>query len=631
MVVQQILGRKSMNIVATPSLEWFLNEVDQVTDYPFQGTFEEVKENPFVILHTSGSTGIPKPVFVTHGTIASNDAYQMIPYLGGMPTFIDYIRGKRLFLAFPMFHAANLGLIAISIYAGVTCVLPPPVPLTVDIIDKAHTLGNLQGSLLPPSMILEVYHNSEYLANMLQRLNFVAYVGGTLNKHIGNALSTKIKLITCMGTTEAMWYPFEVHDSSADWQYIPISPYFGHIFRPHVEGLSELIIQRNANCSLFQGVFSTFPKIDEYATSDLYERHPTNQERWRCCGRKDDIICFNNAEKLNPVTMETIISGHVKVKHAIIGGQGQFQASLLIEPKVHPASLGEAEQFINDIWPIIKEANQDCPAHGRILRSFVLLTNPEKPLPTTAKGTVQRFAALKLYADELNALYMPAALSTAQKQDEPTEPIPSISVPAKPIPELSRAGPEGQSEASILCLPAELDVRIEIAVHRLLHTILVQRLGPALIQMVSQICQPLPLQAKPTDLPNGHSNPPEHIEKQPMANGQNNIQAGLLSEGTLSNGVSPSYGQTIGPKASDSRTLKEYLYQILSDDMYLYGVTDDADLFECGLDSLQAVALVKCINSFLASTKQDATPIRARTVYENPSIKQLLSTIESRV
>lgn len=152
---------------------------DDVKEYPYNGTFSEMRDKTFVILHTSGSTGIPKPVFVTHGTFACNDAHQLIPDLGGKPTTVEYFKRKRLFLAFPLFHAANLTFtIGYSVYSGVICVLPPPGPLTADVVNAVHTYGNLDGSLLPPSIIIDLYNNPEYLINMTRKLEFAAYVGG---------------------------------------------------------------------------------------------------------------------------------------------------------------------------------------------------------------------------------------------------------------------------------------------------------------------------------------------------------------------------------------------------------------------------------------------------------------------
>jgi aryl carrier-like protein len=117
------------------------------------------------------------------------------------------------------------------------------------------------------------------------------------------------------------------------------------------------------------------------------------------------------------------------VKSALIGGQGKSQASLLVEPYTYPKSAEEEDQYIKDIWPSVLQANHSCPAHGRIMKGFVMLAKPEKPISRAGKGTVQRHAALKLYESEFKQLYDRAqttpkreAVPAAVLQDNPRNP-----------------------------------------------------------------------------------------------------------------------------------------------------------------------------------------------------------------
>jgi hypothetical protein len=119
----------------------------------------------------------------------------------------------------------------------------------------------------------------------------------------------------------------------------------------------------------------------------------------------DNIIAFTTAEKLNPITIESTISTNPKVKSALISGQSKFQASLLIEPHVYPQTEKEEEQLIKDIWPTVLEANRSGPAHGRIIKHFIILSHPEKPIPRAGKRTVQRQGALQPYKAEFKELY----------------------------------------------------------------------------------------------------------------------------------------------------------------------------------------------------------------------------------
>lgn len=168
----------------------------------------------------------------------------------------------------------------------------------------------------------------------------------------------------------------------------------------------ELVfVRKDANGRRQQGVFYTFPDAQEWATKDIFKRHPDFEDYWMYQGRIDNIIVFSNGEKLNPVSIEGAVMANAKVKGAVVVGHQRFQPALLIEPASHPASEEEKEKFINELWPLVDEINKDTVAHGRINRSFIGLTDSAKPFPRSGKGSIQRAAALKLYEDEINTLY----------------------------------------------------------------------------------------------------------------------------------------------------------------------------------------------------------------------------------
>lgn len=118
-----------------------------------------------------------------------------------------------------------------------------------------------------------------------------------------------------------------------------------------------------------------------------------------------DIIVFSNGEKLNPVTIEEIVSDHPELRGALVAGQGRFQPSLLLEPVTHPETEDEAKALIDRVWPLVVSANKETVAHGQIGREFIRLSSPEKPFLRAGKGTIQRAATLKLYKDEIDELY----------------------------------------------------------------------------------------------------------------------------------------------------------------------------------------------------------------------------------
>lgn len=62
-----------------------------------------------------------------------------------------------------------------------------------------------------------------------------------------------------------------------DWPYLKVSPVLGHEYR-HISGdLYEQVIVRDETPDLCQGVFSTFPSLQEWYMKDVYSPHPTKK------------------------------------------------------------------------------------------------------------------------------------------------------------------------------------------------------------------------------------------------------------------------------------------------------------------------------------------------------------------
>lgn len=82
-------------------------------------------------------------------------------------------------------------------------------------------------------------------------------------------------------------------------------------------------------------------------------------------------------------------------------------------------------------------------------------------------------------------------------------------------------------------------------------------------------------------------------------------------------------------RETDSRLhdLRHGIYAAIQEGTYLEDVTDEADLFECGLDSLQVTALVSEINVYLRKSRPDLSLITRKVLYENSTVSKLLSTM----
>ncbi|KAK0507032.1 hypothetical protein JMJ35_010490 [Cladonia borealis] len=377
---------------------------DQVKHYPFVKTFAEAQQDPFIVLHTSGSTGLPKLVVATHGSFTASDTFQQMPLLGYPPTMVEPLKDKRVFLGLPPFHSAGVfNMLAMPTYFGMIPVLPPAAPLTADMVNMIHVYGRVKASIMAPTIIEELVKIPDHLEN-LKLVDHVLYGGGQLSKEAGDLAVQKTGILSLMGSTETMLLPSHVPDKD-EWQYYSFSPCLGAEFRHRWEDLYEMIIVRQPKWESSQAIFYTFPDLQEYSMKDLYSPHPTKPGLWLYKGRSDDVIVFSTGEKINPITMEGIIGMHPDISSVLVMGQGHFQSALLVEAKKPSKSLDEKEQLLDKIWPLVERANKDCPAHGRISKEFVLFTTPEKPMLRAGKGTVQRMSTVKLYEPELDDLY----------------------------------------------------------------------------------------------------------------------------------------------------------------------------------------------------------------------------------
>jgi len=192
-----------------------------------------------------------------------------------------------------------------------------------------------------------------------------------------------------------------------------------------------MVIVRKDKDPGFQGFFYTFPDAKEYDTKDLYRPHPTLEDHWMYHGRSDNIIVFSNGEKLNPISIEDIMMDHHMIKGALVVGFNRFQPALILEPMDHPGTEEEREQFIDTVWPLVVKANKETVAHGQIGRKMIAVSNPDKPFLRSGKGTIQRAGTVRMYKDEIDAVYRHAgeiSSSEAPKLDLSSKETLAISI-----------------------------------------------------------------------------------------------------------------------------------------------------------------------------------------------------------
>ena len=398
-------AQPSYQFLAIASLDELLEATAR--PFPYNLTFEEAVRHPIVVLHSSGSTGMPKPVVMTHGSFATVDNDRNFPTVPGRKnhdlTIWDF-QGTigRIYEPFPPFHLAGfMNKIMVPLYTHTIPVFGPPLmPPSGALVAEIMQQQELRGSILPPAVVEQLLDEPNGL-EYFKKLEVLCFAGGPLSQAVGDQISKVTILCQFYGSTEVGQIK-QLVPQGEDWSYMEFHPETKLQLEPAEDDAFELVVFADASTEGTAALNHNYPGLKKWRTKDLFRPHPTKKGLWRFHGRRDDIIVLSNGEKFNPVPMELTLQGNSSVAGAVITGQGHFQPALLIEPK---PECEDRNSLAEEIWPSVESANLEAPGFGRIVRSMILIAKADKPFARAGKGTVVRKLTEVLYADEIEAVY----------------------------------------------------------------------------------------------------------------------------------------------------------------------------------------------------------------------------------
>lgn len=102
--VTAISDHQDFHIVEVPSVSHLLNI--QHHHFAFDKSWPEAQSEPLFVVHTSGSTGMPKPLVFTHAAAAANTKMMSLDPPVDYESQDRVYQGKRVFIAFPPFHVS---------------------------------------------------------------------------------------------------------------------------------------------------------------------------------------------------------------------------------------------------------------------------------------------------------------------------------------------------------------------------------------------------------------------------------------------------------------------------------------------------------------------------------------------
>ncbi|ORY17932.1 AMP-dependent synthetase/ligase [Clohesyomyces aquaticus] len=201
---QAIIDSRPMHTIDMLTLEEILQR-EPAEIYRYSKSFEGGKVDPCWILHTSGSTGLPKSVVRYMSSTSNTEAHLLCPLVKGKSLLIDELINSRVYLTFPLYYSASLSKALMwTIFAHQTLLLGSQASITSSVLHGMFQHARVDCLVTVLSTVEDIAQNEDTL-NALFRVKAVAFGGGPLSQEIGDIICEQTKLILYMGATEAGW------------------------------------------------------------------------------------------------------------------------------------------------------------------------------------------------------------------------------------------------------------------------------------------------------------------------------------------------------------------------------------------------------------------------------------------
>ena len=175
-----VLSQRTMRTATVPELQELLDDTPAPM-YPYTKNFEQARKDPCLVLHTTGSTGLPKPITWKLEILSTYEAWRTIPNVDGyIPTTEVYQESRRAYNCMPLFHTSGLNIgITMSLLLGVTTVYGSAgVVPHATYADEMHQLAGIDASIGPPAVFEDLSHDPASLER-LHNFRYILVCGGT--------------------------------------------------------------------------------------------------------------------------------------------------------------------------------------------------------------------------------------------------------------------------------------------------------------------------------------------------------------------------------------------------------------------------------------------------------------------
>lgn len=349
------------------------------------------------ILHSSGSTGFPKPIRNIHKSFIYNASNNF---------------GLRGFITLPLYHNHGMSSFYRALYAGkVLYFYNPHLPLS------ARQLTAVFKHLGPE---LEIFYGVPYAlkllataegVELLKKFKMVMFGGSACPDDLGDMLvDAGVNLVAHYGATEVGQLMTSFREpGDKEWNWLRPTPALLPYLRWEQHGDAYEVVIADG----WKSKVTSNQPDGSYATRDLFIVHPSKADRFKYVGRLDDWLVLTNGEKINPVQFEHTVQSHEHVAEAVVFGAGQVAPGLIIVPAKGYDSLSE-DDYLRLVQPALDAANAQAESYAKIDREHirVLTADAADDCPKTDKGTVIRSAFYKKFEALIQSVYEDAEAAT---------------------------------------------------------------------------------------------------------------------------------------------------------------------------------------------------------------------------
>ncbi|KAH9832694.1 Acetyl CoA synthetase-like protein [Teratosphaeria destructans] len=351
------------------------------------------------ILHSSGSTGFPKPIFLTNHQCLANFRKSF---------------GLRGFCASPLFHSGGLMELFRGFYTRATYYVGNhSLPVT-----SRNLLAAMQ--VAKPKLVCAVPYVLKLLAEKdegikaLAAADIVLFNGSGCPDDLGDRLvANGVNLVANYGATETGQLMTSFRSpGDTEWAYMRLwPPVADHVLMDEISpGVFEAVALDglpSKGPSNSNPPYSAKNPANSFRTADLFSRHPDPKKSnyYKYLSRLDDRITLVMGEKVLPLPMEGRIRQEDIVREAVVFGYQQAVPGVLIfRPPEHGRDLTD-EAYVDAVWPAIEAANSKAESFAHILRDLVVVKGPDVDYPKTDKGTFIRAQVYQQFDADIKASY----------------------------------------------------------------------------------------------------------------------------------------------------------------------------------------------------------------------------------